>query len=126
MTACLSNQPCVRGLHFCWQAVPRAQGMFLLPSGADIQFASLQRQGGGLYIEYNKGATLPQNRTDALVLIFASVFDRNIRACQCGFWNESASVCMCAHVGLGEVLWSCGLLGGVTHTTQMISSSHDS
>lgn len=101
-------------------------GDVLAALGSRYSVCKLAAPGWRGYIEYDKGATLPQNRTDALVLIFALVFDRNVRACQCGFRNESAPVCMCAHVGLGELLWSCGLLGGVTHTTQMISSSHDS
>lgn len=81
-------------------------GMFLLHLGAYIQSgpASLQRQGGGAVLNTTKmvQSCRKENRIDVFVPIFASMFDGNVRACQCGFQNKSASVCMCAHVGLSE------------------------
>ena len=64
MTACLSNQPCIRGLRFCWQAVPHAQGMFLPHLGTYIQSgpASLRRYGGGAVLNTDKSAMLPQRK----------------------------------------------------------------
>lgn len=96
--------------------------------------ARLQWQGEGhCWLRWPKDccrATGPRRKRNRWVTARVSVcmFDGNVRVRQRGVgirvpWRACVRACSCRLVG---VAWSCGLLRGVTQTTGMISSSHDS